>query len=288
MGLLRAIDMIQESSIRLGIIRPDSINSLSGTAASRMDKDAMLLLGALNQTARNTAVVYPFPDFMRTLSYDIINVDPEEGTVDINYDLLVGGYKIERLCPGFDGIITNDFYFPRNTVVQRPSRVGLITFEEFIRIRESSQGEFPIDIPGIRPNGYLLQGQFICFAKPLPVGAKMVYTYKTKLPVLKAILSSPQLPPIGYEPAMTFTNDEDMCVVDDELLILGCTMFYKNYRGMNFQLEQQLYVDYINHLKESRGGIAVIKENYYREYLPQEGAPRPQQQQQPQRPQQGG
>jgi hypothetical protein len=278
MGLLRAIDMIQESSVRLGIIRPDSINSLAGTAASRMDRDAMLLLGALNQTARNTAVVYPFPDFMRTISYTILNVDPAQGTVDPNYDATVGGYKIEALCPGFDGIITNDFYFPANTAVNRPSRVGLITFEEFIRIREASTLEIPIDIPGIRPNGYLLQGQYICFAKHLPVGAKMVYTYKTKLPVLKALFLPPITVPYAYEPALTFKNDEDMCVVDDELLILGCTMFYKNYRGMNFQLEQQLYVDYINHLKESRGGIAVIKENYYREYAGQESAPQPQQQ----------
>jgi hypothetical protein len=94
-----------------------------------------------------------------------------------------------------------------------------------------------------------------------------------------------------------FTKNDDRSVIDDECVILGAIMNYKNYIGRDFQLEAKLFTDYIEHMKERNGGLTIIEESEYsmiadrmHRYPPhssgaqkKQQAPQPQQQGQPQR-----
>jgi hypothetical protein len=262
--------MIQEVSTRLGVTRPTTIESMAGDMESIQDRDALILLGAMNQSIRSAAAAFTWRDMLLYVEALATPIKDPDGNI------LFHRFNIDDACVGYDGMTTSYIYatsIPENAgeLVYRAS-LRQMSFDKFLLVRggyitgtESDSGDLYMDRRKI--NGYVLIGRQVETARPLYSGEdpkldrthKCFFTYKCSYPVVKpsGSMSNP------LDRKMLFTDDDDISVIDDECVILGTLMCYKNYVGRDYQLEVKLFMDYIEHMKERNGGLTIIEENEY-------------------------
>lgn len=256
---MTALDIIREAAGRLSINnKPYDLSSLSYSVASETTKEAALLLSALNKTGRIVCASFSFPELVVTRSFKPTNVPVVNQNTDLN------GYELEYIAPGYDGMVSTYFYNPTPLIGISPA-LPYMTIDDFMVIRQNQNPD-----PSI-PNGYIIQGEYVCFSKLLDPDSNYYFTYKTKFP-FKNILSGTTL-------KMTIDNNDDRCLMDDELMILGTVMNFKNYLNRPFQFEMKEYTEYIEHIRTIRGPVEIIREGSYRN-APTIMPPQQQQQQQ--------
>jgi len=246
MAKMTALDIIREAAGRLSINnKPYDLSSLSYSVASETTKEAALLLSALNKTGRIVCASFSFPELVVTTSFNPGNVPDDNKNQDLN------GFELEYIAPGYDGMVSTYFYDPRKVEGVSPA-LPYITIDDYMVIRQEAQGQV-----NNYPNGYIIQGEYVCFAQYLDPEASYYFTYKTKYP-FKYLDSQ------GATLKMTIDKNDDTCLMDDELMILGTVMNFKNYLNRPFQFEMKEYTEYIEHIRTIRGPVEVIKEGSYR------------------------
>jgi hypothetical protein len=265
---MTAIQMIQEVATRLGITRPSTIEVLTGNVESIVDRDALIMLGALNQSIRSAAAAFTWRDMVvykdvtATLSVD------QEGKP------LYHSITLDKECVGYDGMASSFVYFHYDEAEASKVILRQMSFDKFMLTRGDRRTDAPnygdIYLDERYGNGYAIIGRTLETACPImyntltnpyliPEKIKCFISYKCSYPVIKQE-GTPQMP---EDRKILFTKDGDMPVIDDECVILGTLMNYKNYIGRDYQLEVKLFMDYIEHMKERNGGLTVIEENEY-------------------------
>jgi hypothetical protein len=236
---LNCIEIIQETALRLGMLPPNDdsiIKFIKEKDAANIDRDTQLLMGALNQAARNAAIAFNWKEFtIRMYFYPYCNSE-------FGWNPIVEGFDIEFIAPGYDGILSNSFYIPTEEKHRR--FIENVTIDEFTIRKENDKD---------CRNGYIFQSGYVCFAKKLPE-TKIYFTYKTAFPFI-TITSQGDKIPSAY-----VVDGLDQVVMDDEVLILGTIINYKNYVGLDSQLEQALYNQFLEHLKTRSESLTVIRE----------------------------
>jgi hypothetical protein len=298
---LNALQIVQEACLRLGITRPLSIEGISGTVAQIVDKDAELLLGALNQSLRMAMSAFSWKELIR-----IYDKPVSAGTSWSNIN-------VNSICVGFDGIVSDAIFFYSEANDASFFICRLLTLDRFLKT--SHEDKDPSYIPNYGAwyetvedktrVGYILSSEVIHIItnKQLSLYVAtgrihMNFAYKTRCAVVTSVLdtSGASIPGTLDQDELlrpVFKNNIDWSPIDDEVLILGLIVSYKNYVGRDFTLEYKLWNDYIEHMKERTGGLTVIEENMYNSlaqrlhrYPPSSPAPQtqaqPAQQQQPQ------
>ena len=257
---LNAIQIIQEVSLRLGITRPLSIENPSGSIATIEDKDAELLKGALNQSLRMATSAFTWKELIRYCEVQVpaFASGEDHPTLDLN-----------DICAGYDGIVSNAI-FAKAADSSHYRVLKLLTLDKFIMASMSKWVEEEDWAYDKRVEyGYIINGEDL-FLTANTVGYVIQFSYKTRLPVVRfhndgksAVAPTGKLND-NYSLRPIFEFDDDWSPIDDEALILGTIIGYKNYVGRDFQLELKLFTEYIEHMKERTGGLTVIEENMYR------------------------
>jgi hypothetical protein len=272
MAATTALQLVKAAALRLGMTTPSSLPYSNGQSTTIEDKDALLLLGALNAAVKNITYTYSWRELIRQAVftpnfYDsssiIINADGSlvpppipPATLGANKFL---GWDINKICVGFDGIASNCLLYPKKHM-----RIPLLTYDKFLYMSEDGRID-PI-FETVEQNGYIITNNLLELVHRYNEGSDLsagnvYFYYKTKFPVVKAagMLWN------DSDVQLYFVEDEDWSPIDDEILILGTIINYKNYIGRDFQLEFKQYNDYIEHMKERTGGVTVIEESMYNE-----------------------
>jgi hypothetical protein len=331
-----AIQLVKSAAMRLGMQSPLTLPIISGAATTIEDKDALLLLGALNAAVKNVAFMYTWRELIRFAQFwpnmydnsaqfattagipvpydppikpeptptpgygaeeedvyeevpgkfvykdisgvltkvpltrlvkegakiprDLVRPHPPQ---DLDPDYKFIGFDINILCRGFDGIISNCILHPDNP--DGNTKVPLLSYDKYSRMISNVNNDDIYDAP--RQNGYIIYNGLLqlvynyYYEKEVEDQRFMSFFYKTKYPVIKA--GAPLWDNSALQ--MYFVNDGDWSPIDDEILVLGTVINYKNYIGRDFQLEFKQYNDYIEHMKERTGGVTVLEESSYTE-----------------------
>jgi len=111
-----------------------------------------------------------------------------------------------------------------------------------------------VEVGGVSPRSIK------CFSKIVygVAGFNYYFYYKTRYCIEGKNREDDTLPR-GLKP-MVDSND-DTFLLDDELLILGATMYFKSYLSLDNTVEQANYQDYLEHLKTARGSTRAITQN---------------------------
>jgi hypothetical protein len=301
---MNALQMVQEVALRLGITRPVDIEVIAGSQKSIIDRDAEILLGALNQSVRSAAAAFTWREMVLAASERFY--DSSGSPVSPIYSVPV--LHLTQNLYGYDGLTTSyisiiNYDTNRKEWPVYPRIVRQVTLDKYLMLQKTDKQYDDIYDSDRTENGFIIINGTLFLARPFiyedPNGYKdprAVFTYKTNLPVVADISAS--LIDSGRKPL--FTKNTDGAAIDDEAVILGAIMNYKNYIGRDFQLEAKLFTDYIEHMKERNGGLTIIEESEYsmiadrmHRYPPHSSgaqkkpqAPQPQQGQQPRGPQQ--
>jgi hypothetical protein len=264
---MTTLQLIRAASTRLGMVAPSTVPQIVGTATTIEDKDALLLLGALNAAVKNVTFMYSWRELIRQASFqpniydDSAVVTPAKpappNPLGAN---IMHGFDINKICVGFDGIISNCLLDPL-----RHQKIPLLTYEKYLeRIYDNNVD--PI-YENANWNGYIITNNLLNLVIRYGEGAavdplnKIYLYYKTKYPVVKAAGNLY----VDNDLQQFFVNADDWSPIDDEVLILGTVVNYKNYIGRDFQLEFKQFNDYIEHMKERTGGVTIIEESSYNE-----------------------
>jgi hypothetical protein len=274
MAATTALQLVKSAALRLGMTAPESLPYSSGQSTTIEDKDALLLLGALNAAVKNITYTYSWRELIRQAVfspnyYDVSSIIIDEdgkivppptppATLATGQRFL--GWDINEMCVGFDGIVSNCLLFP-----QKHMRIPLLTYDKFLYMSED-KGFDPI-FETIEQNGYIITNNLLELVHRYGEGIqpysspKVYFYYKTKFPVVR------QNGQLWNDESIQlyFVSNDDWSPIDDEVLILGTIINYKNYIGRDFQLEFKQYNDYIEHMKERTGGVTIIEESMYNE-----------------------
>jgi hypothetical protein len=246
MANMKALELVKETSIRLGIVPPTTLfPTLSD--ASKFDTDAQLLLGALKQSVRNSTAIAPFQQLI--LRYDSPQI-PWTG----------GSEYYFPLPESFDGVVSPLLLTPM-PIDMGIAKLDLITFADFMYAT------------GV---GFVVYGNQLAARYPYAgdlVGVKFSCFCKTKF---------------SYPTSEIPMSDSDVSLLPDELLILGTVMYYKNYRGLDYQLEMKNYTDYVTHMRITGFDPSIAQPGLYKDVAASNLIRQDQQQQQQQPPQQRG
>jgi hypothetical protein len=231
----KAIDLIQEAALRLGINIPYTIQTTLESDRSVIDKNAQLLLGSLNSIAYYSTTLYDWPSMRVDGIYNVKADNIKELDTNIVF-------------PGYDKMITDGFIC--NIDKDRMILIQQTTEDKYVQLANMPQNEATaIDNEGF--NLYILRGNRICFSRPLKNGSTLRCVYKTRFPVVDAVTK---------KPVPRFTNDNDLSYIDSELLVIGIILNYKSYIGDDYRKEAQVFDEYAKYLKSTRAGNRIIKE----------------------------
>jgi len=85
------------------------------------------------------------------------------------------------------------------------------------------------------------------------------------LPEQRSIFSYFYKTKYSYADSEVPNSDNDVNLLPDELLILGIVLYYKNYRGLDFQLEMKNYTEYVTHMRTTGFDPTIAAPSLYKD-----------------------
>jgi hypothetical protein len=258
---MNCLSIIQEAAVRVGIVQPSTIENVSSPDPSRKDPDAMILLGALNETMRQAVVKNLFDPFTVMAKIAADNVQKAGNTYI---------WPILTKCADFGGLLSSYFNVEFLDAAEPPSKkensaptatiANTETFFEcdpdnFLKHWKDPGVTAPQPIP--ERNMFKLYNGSVYFIARQAFAANRFFgvirfSYRSTYGVL----------PVGSTtPTSSFTKDTDTSNVDGELLIAGTVLNYKAYQGMDYQFDMQKYTDYLKALESNRRTNNLFRDN---------------------------
>jgi hypothetical protein len=227
-------------------VPPSTIENVSNPDPSKRNPDAMVLLGALNETMRQALVKNLFDPFCVMSKVALTETDnvPNAGNTYI--------FPIKAKKPDFGGLLSS--YFE----VEYGNGVLLNFFETdqdtFLKFWKEPMSTGPQPIP--HKNMFKVFNNNVSFIASEAFTAVNVFkiisfSYRSTFGVML---------PDKITPANSFKYDADTSTVDDELLIAGTVLNYKAYQGMDYQFDAQKYSEYLKALETNRQRNNIVKD----------------------------
>jgi hypothetical protein len=244
---MQCLDLIQEAATRIGIVPPSTIENVSNPDPSKRNPDAMILLGALNETMRQALVKNLFDPFCVMVKVVLTGADnvPNAGNTYI--------FPIRTKLPDFGGLLSSYFEVEYgNGVLQTFFETDPDTFLKFWK-EPMSTGTKPMP----QKNIFRIYNNKVSFIAreaftPTSLFSNIGFSYRSTFGVML---------PDKTTTANSFKYDADTSTVDDELLIAGTVLNYKAYQGMEYQFDAQKYSAYLDALEKNRQNNNTIRDN---------------------------
>jgi hypothetical protein len=233
---MNCLELVQEAAVRVGIVQPSTIENVSSPDPSRKDPDAMILLGALNETMRQAIVKNLFDPFCAMAKIDVSTEAPATGNTYI--------FSLLPKCPDFAGLLSS--YFNIECSDGSTQTFFEIDPDNFLKYWKDVSGTTP-DVMPSKNSFKIYNGQvYFISRKPFDANFKVGtirFSYRSNFGVM---------PKGATKPTNVFSLDTDTTNIDNELLIAGTVLNYKAYQGMDYQFDMQKYTDYLTALERNR------------------------------------
>jgi hypothetical protein len=262
---MTALELAQTIAKRLGLTPPITLEQDSYTEPRYVDTTATILLESMNQAIRNLAIAYDWESVVSVASfygntanqyyYKAPNLTPrtKQPTIsgyylDIPTPMDGNAASINKTCiaEGFTDILTNEVINSKTFVPIR--RMSYDLFMLLLLNRDDSLKEF---------NGFIINQNLLCFAKPLLEEVEYFFLYRTNRIVMN-------IQPSGnYKPGTKILSNNDKISIADEAVILSSMVFYRTRTREDSQIEQAQLTDYMNNLKRTKQGVQFIKQSIF-------------------------
>jgi hypothetical protein len=251
-----AIHLVKEAATRLGIVQPSTIENVNSDDASKKDCDAMILLGALNESVRQATVLNLFDAFC--ILKDISDFPPDNGENTLLSPLVSFQLDLKKKAEDYGGLISSGFFVEFKDNVSSSIFLKKMFYEleddAFLKLRNvlpddnEANGDCSYDkrYKNVK-NRYKIYQGIVYFLTDIDMTKflvnKISFSYRSVWGV-KALGSA--------TPKDSFSLDTDTSIVDDELLIASTVLNYKSYMGIDYSFDMAKYQMYVNALVANR------------------------------------
>jgi hypothetical protein len=231
------LQMIQEAAVRVGILQPTTIENVGATAAALKDPDAMVLLGALNETMRQTAVLNLFDPLTKFCEQDVGGSD--------------SGYKCTSVLPAdYAGMLSSFF-------VATYAKADLPHEQYFEHDPDTFSNVWAKGKPIGKNMFRIINSLFWIVDRAGFSGDRKIvhisYAYRSSYAVMQGGDANKLVD--------TFTLDNDTTHIDRELLVSGTVLNYKAYNGIDYQFDMQKHQNYVSALEKNRQNTNLFRDN---------------------------
>lgn len=221
------LEMMQVVAAKVGASNLMTIEDVS-TGENR------LLLSALNAASNNIVNSYDWSELIRKSQFTA-----DQQTETGYYNEEVGGYELSKIAPGFIG-------FKNKIIVSTNSNMpySFGTIDEYLNSKI---------MPSIFKK-FIIKQDCLCFLDPQPSREETFsFHYKTNLVVKSKVGEL-------VEYTNWFRGNNDTWILDDQLLIRGAIVEYKNSRGIDAAYDLQQYQMLLNALRDVNASNAILSE----------------------------
>jgi hypothetical protein len=276
-----ALELARTIAKRLGLTPPITLNQAFYEEPRYIDTNAVIILESMNQAIHNLAIKHDWDSVICLASFKGVEKGNEAAYYYVAPNVVL--LKTGMMQPAMSGYVLDTPYVLRDNPVTEDVK-GCIApgFSDFIgngivdsvtmnTILRLSLDLFMLlklnkDITADEFNGYIINQNILCFAKPLVAQRDYFFVYRNN----NVVLHDTGLTTIGenpkrimYEKAYQISSDNDIVQIDDEAIILASMMFYRTRTREDSQVEQAMLTDYMETLKKSKQGVQFIKNSIY-------------------------